>query len=72
MLENCVLKTAKMIAQWQSVGFNHGVMNTDNMSILGDTIDYGPFGFLDAYDPDAYLQPLRLPTAATALKTNPA
>jgi serine/tyrosine/threonine adenylyltransferase len=52
MLENCVLKTAKMIAQWQSVGFNHGVMNTDNMSIIGDTIDYGPFGFLDAYDPE--------------------
>jgi len=51
MLENCVLKTAKMIAQWQSVGFNHGVMNTDNMSIIGDTIDYGPFGFLDTYDP---------------------
>jgi hypothetical protein len=41
-----------MIAQWQSVGFNHGVMNTDNMSIIGDTIDYGPFGFLDAYDPE--------------------
>ena len=52
MLENCVLKTAKMIAQWQSVGFNHGVMNTDNMSILGDTIDYGPFGFLDNYNPE--------------------
>lgn len=52
MFEKCVLKTAKMIAQWQSVGFNHGVMNTDNMSIIGDTIDYGPFGFLDAYDPD--------------------
>lgn len=52
MLENCVLKTAKMIAQWQSVGFNHGVMNTDNMSILGDTIDYGPFGFLDSYNPE--------------------
>jgi len=41
-----------MIAQWQAVGFAHGVMNTDNMSILGDTIDYGPFGFLDAYNPD--------------------
>ncbi|MDC1477600.1 YdiU family protein, partial [Porticoccaceae bacterium] len=52
MFENCVLKTARMIAQWQSVGFNHGVMNTDNMSIIGDTIDYGPFGFLDAYDPE--------------------
>jgi uncharacterized protein YdiU (UPF0061 family) len=44
--------TAEMIARWQAVGFAHGVMNTDNMSILGDTIDYGPFGFLDAYDPD--------------------
>ena len=52
MFENCMFKTARMIAQWQSVGFNHGVMNTDNMSIIGDTIDYGPFGFLDAYDPD--------------------
>jgi uncharacterized protein YdiU (UPF0061 family) len=44
--------TAAMIARWQAAGFAHGVMNTDNMSILGDTIDYGPFGFLDAYDPD--------------------
>ena len=40
-----------MVAQWQAVGFCHGVMNTDNMSILGLTIDYGPFQFLDAYDP---------------------
>ena len=39
------------IAKWQAVGFTHGVMNTDNMSILGLTIDYGPFGFLDAFDP---------------------
>jgi uncharacterized protein YdiU (UPF0061 family) len=44
--------TAKMIAQWQAVGFSHGVMNTDNMSILGDTLDYGPFGFLDSYNPN--------------------
>ncbi|MDA7745165.1 YdiU family protein, partial [bacterium] len=51
LLQSCVLSTAKTIAQWQSVGFCHGVMNTDNMSILGDTIDYGPFGFLDSYDP---------------------
>jgi serine/tyrosine/threonine adenylyltransferase len=43
-------RTAKMVAHWQSVGFCHGVMNTDNMSILGLTIDYGPFGFLDAFD----------------------
>jgi uncharacterized protein YdiU (UPF0061 family) len=39
------------MAQWQAVGFMHGVMNTDNMSILGLTIDYGPFGFMDAFDP---------------------
>ena len=38
------------MAKWQAAGFAHGVMNTDNMSILGLTIDYGPFGFLDAYD----------------------
>ena len=44
-------RTAAMIAQWQAVGFSHGVMNTDNMSILGLTIDYGPFQFLDAYVP---------------------
>jgi uncharacterized protein YdiU (UPF0061 family) len=44
-------RTAVMIAKWQAVGFTHGVMNTDNMSILGLTIDYGPFGFLDAFDP---------------------
>ena len=44
-------RTAKMVAQWQAVGFCHGVMNTDNMSILGLTIDYGPFQFLDAFDP---------------------
>jgi serine/tyrosine/threonine adenylyltransferase len=44
-------RTAHMVAQWQAVGFCHGVMNTDNMSILGLTIDYGPFQFLDGYDP---------------------
>jgi len=52
LFKNVVTKTAIMIAHWQSVGFCHGVMNTDNMSILGDTLDYGPFGFLDSYDPD--------------------
>jgi uncharacterized protein YdiU (UPF0061 family) len=46
-----VRRTAHLIAAWQAVGFAHGVMNTDNMSILGLTIDYGPYGFLDAYDP---------------------
>jgi len=40
-----------LMAAWQSVGFCHGVLNTDNMSILGLTIDYGPFGFLDGFDP---------------------
>eukprot|EP00854_Cymbomonas_tetramitiformis_P020459 gene20459-24512_t len=40
-----------MVACWQSVGFTHGVLNTDNMSILGLTIDYGPFGFMDTFDP---------------------
>ncbi|MCY7348205.1 MAG: YdiU family protein, partial [Pyrinomonadaceae bacterium] len=49
-LREIVHRTAKLIAQWQAVGFAHGVMNTDNMSILGLTIDYGPFGFLDEYD----------------------
>ena len=44
-------RTAVLLADWQAVGFCHGVMNTDNMSILGLTIDYGPFGFLDAFDP---------------------
>ncbi|ERN11600.1 hypothetical protein AMTR_s00022p00185610 [Amborella trichopoda] len=44
-------RTALLVAQWQGVGFTHGVLNTDNMSILGLTIDYGPFGFLDAFDP---------------------
>jgi uncharacterized protein YdiU (UPF0061 family) len=44
-------RTAEMIAHWQAVGFCHGVMNTDNMSILGLTMDYGPFQFMDAYDP---------------------
>ena len=47
-----VARTAELIAQWQAVGFAHGVMNTDNMSILGLTIDYGPYGFMDAYDPN--------------------
>jgi uncharacterized protein YdiU (UPF0061 family) len=45
-------RTARMIAHWQAVGFMHGVMNTDNMSILGITLDYGPFGFMEAFDPE--------------------
>ncbi|HJU05782.1 MAG TPA: YdiU family protein [Nitrospiraceae bacterium] len=46
-----VTRTAELIARWQAVGFAHGVMNTDNMSILGLTLDYGPFGFMEDYDP---------------------
>jgi len=51
LLEAVSRRTARLLADWQAVGFCHGVMNTDNMSILGLTIDYGPFGFLDAFDP---------------------
>ncbi|WP_029685828.1 protein adenylyltransferase SelO [Tatumella saanichensis] len=46
-----VRRTARLIGLWQSVGFAHGVMNTDNMSLLGLTLDYGPYGFLDKYAP---------------------
>ncbi len=51
LLTHVTVRTAKLIAQWQSVGFCHGVMNTDNMSILGLTLDYGPFQFLDGFNP---------------------
>lgn len=44
-------RTARLMAHWQAVGFAHGVMNTDNMSILGLTFDYGPYGFMESYDP---------------------
>ncbi|MDB6042620.1 MAG: hypothetical protein JWM63_1171 [Gammaproteobacteria bacterium] len=49
--EEICRRTAVMIAHWMRVGFVHGVMNTDNMSILGLTIDYGPYGWLEGYDP---------------------
>lgn len=52
LLQAVTERTAELMAHWQTVGFCHGVMNTDNMSILGLTIDYGPFQFLDAYAPD--------------------
>lgn len=45
-------RTARLVAQWQAVGFAHGVLNTDNMSILGLTLDYGPFGFMEDFDSD--------------------
>ena len=51
LLAEVTRRTAATLAQWQAHGFMHGVMNTDNMSILGLTIDYGPFQFMDAFDP---------------------
>lgn len=50
MLGVVVERTAELMAAWQAVGFCHGVMNTDNMSLLGLTLDYGPFGFIDGFD----------------------
>lgn len=50
LLQEVTRRTATLMAQWQAVGFMHGVMNTDNMSILGLTLDYGPFGFMEAFD----------------------
>ncbi len=50
LLARVTERTARLVARWQAVGFCHGVMNTDNMSVLGLTLDYGPFGFLDAFD----------------------
>ncbi|MBO1914628.1 YdiU family protein, partial [Microvirga sp. 3-52] len=46
-----ISRQAALIAKWQLVGFIHGVMNTDNMAICGETIDYGPCAFMDTYDP---------------------
>lgn len=51
LLESIIDKQASLIAKWQLVGFIHGVMNTDNMAISGETIDYGPCAFMDVYDP---------------------
>ncbi|MFL9925234.1 YdiU family protein [Herbaspirillum lusitanum] len=50
LLKEVTRRTAHLMAHWQAVGFMHGVMNTDNMSILGLTLDYGPFGFMEAFD----------------------
>ena len=51
LLDGVIAGTARLVALWQSVGFIHGVMNTDNMSVAGETIDYGPCAFLDAFHP---------------------
>ena len=55
-LERVAARQAALIAQWMSVGFIHGVMNTDNMAISGETIDYGPCAFMDHYDPGDRVQ----------------
>ena len=52
LLRAVMLRQADLVARWQLVGFIHGVMNTDNMSVCGETIDYGPCAFMDAYDPE--------------------
>ncbi len=52
-LDRVIARTMKLVAQWMAVGFVHGVMNTDNTAISGETIDYGPCAFVDAYDPNA-------------------
>jgi serine/tyrosine/threonine adenylyltransferase len=51
LFEAIALRQARLLARWQLVGFIHGVMNTDNMALSGETIDYGPCAFMDAYDP---------------------
>ncbi|KAL4433856.1 hypothetical protein ABPG75_000297 [Micractinium tetrahymenae] len=51
-LKEVAQRTGHLVAEWHRVGFVHGVLNTDNMSILGETIDYGPYGFLERFDPD--------------------
>lgn len=52
LLQTVIERTAALVAHWMAVGFIHGVMNTDNTAISGETLDYGPFGFLDEFDPE--------------------
>jgi protein adenylyltransferase len=52
LLEGVILRQAKLIARWQGLGFIHGVMNTDNMLVSGETVDYGPCAFMDRYHPE--------------------
>lgn len=52
LLQEVIKRQAALVAKWQLVGFIHGVMNTDNMTVSGETIDYGPCAFMDAYDPE--------------------
>lgn len=52
LFERIVVNSAKLVAEWQAMGFVHGVLNTDNMSMVNITIDYGPFGFIDYFSKD--------------------
>lgn len=70
-LEEVARRTAKLIAEWHRVGFVHGVLNTDNMSILGDTIDYGPYGFIERFDPDFTPNTTDLPGRRYAFANQP-
>ena len=60
LLEAIIIRQAKLLVQWQLVGFIHGVMNTDNTAISGETIDYGPCAFMDAYDPSTVFSSIDL------------
>ena len=59
LLDLIVDRHATLVAQWMKVGFIHGVMNTDNTSVVGETIDYGPCAFMDTYDPQAVFSSMR-------------
>ena len=70
LLERVIAAQAALVARWLGVGFVHGVMNTDNTSISGETIDYGPCAFLDEYDPEQDVQLDRPRRAATRSRTS--
>jgi len=64
LLNAVIARQAALVAKWMGVGFIHGVMNTDNASIAGETIDYGPCAFMDSYHPERVFSALRLPKPA--------
>ena len=67
LLEGVIARQAALVARWMGVGFIHGVMNTDNMAVSGETIDYGPCAFMDSYDPATKFQRHR-PERAVCLR----
>jgi len=70
LLDGVIARQARLVAQWLLLGFIHGVMNTDNTSISGETIDYGPCAFMEAYDPPRCSAPSII-TDATPMATSP-